>query len=229
MSAERVSVVMAVLNGAERLPQALESIRAQTVPVAEIVLVDGGSADGTREIASAAPDVRLVDQVGPSLASAYNTGIREAAGTHVAFLSHDDLWLPHKVELQLERLRAAPPADAVVGHAQFVVEPGDAPPPGFRPELLDGPRPARIMETLLAPRPLFDRVGPLRPEVSPADDVDWFARAHDLGVHVAVLPDVILRKRVHDASTAHTAAGTQPGLLRAMHAAIARKRAAESA
>jgi glycosyltransferase involved in cell wall biosynthesis len=225
VSGPRVSVVMAVLNGADRLPQALASIREQTVPVDEIILVDGGSVDGTREIASGAADVRLVDQDGPAIASAYNTGIREAAGTHVAFLAHDDLWLPRKLELQLARLGASPPADAAVGHAQFVLEPGDVPPPGVRAELLDGPRPARIMETLLAPRAVFERVGPFRPEVSPADDTDWFARAQDLGVRVAVVPEVILRKRVHGASTAHTDAGTHAGLLGAMRESIARKRA----
>ncbi len=229
MSAVRVSVVMAVLNGAERLPQALASIREQTVPVDEIVLVDGGSHDGTREIASGAADVRLVDQDGPAIASAYNTGIREAAGTHIAFLAHDDLWLPRKLELQLARLAAQPPAGAVVGHAQFVLEAGDEPPPGFRPELLDAPRPARIMETLLAPRAVFERVGPFRPEVSPADDADWFARAQDVGVHIAVVPQVILRKRVHAGSTAHTDAGTHAGLLSAMRESIARKRAQDAA
>jgi len=221
-----VSVVMAVLDGAARLPQALESIRAQTAPVSEIVLVDGGSTDGTRALAQAAPDVRLVEQRGPSLADAYNTGIAETSGSHVAFLAHDDEWLPCKVEVQLARLSAQPVADAVVGHAQYVIDPGDVPPPGFRPELLDGPRPARLMETLLAPRAVFDRVGPFRREVSPADDVDWFARAQDLGVRVAVVPDLVLRKRVHGESTAYTSAMTGAGLLSTLRASIERKRAA---
>ena len=85
------------------------------------------------------------------------------------------------------------------------------------------------METLLAPRAVFERVGPFRPEVSPADDADWFARAQDLGVRVAVVPEVILRKRVHGASTAHTDAGTHAGLLGAMRESIARKRAQDAA
>ena len=85
------------------------------------------------------------------------------------------------------------------------------------------------METLLAPRATFERVGPLRPEVSPADDADWFARAQDLGVSVAVVPEVILRKRVHAASTAHTDAGTHAGLLSAMRDSIARKREQDAA
>ena len=225
MTGPRVSVVMAVLNGAARLPEALASIRSQTVPVAEILLVDGGSTDGTRELAQAADDVRLLDQEGPTLAGAYNTGIGAAGGTHVAFLSHDDLWMPRKLEVQLERLAAPPPADAAVGHVTFVVEPGDRPPAGFRPELLEGPRPARIMETLLAPRDVFERVGPFRADVSPADDVDWFARAQDAGVRMAVVPDVILRKRVHEGSTAHAPdGGTAAGLLGSLHASIRRKR-----
>ncbi len=222
----QVSVVMAVLDGAARLPQALDSIRAQTVAVAEIVLVDGGSTDGTRELAEAAPGVRLVDQRGPALADAYNTGIAEARGSHVAFLAHDDVWLPRKTEVQLARLAAQPRADAVAGHAQYVIEEGDAAPPGFRPELLDGPRPVRLMEVLLAPGAVFDRVGPFRREVSPADDVDWFARAQDLGVRVAVVPELVLRKRVHTGSTAYTSPSTGAGLLSTLRASVERKRAA---
>lgn len=219
----RVSVVMAVLDGARRLPEALASIRAQTIPAAEILLVDGGSTDATREIAIAAPDVRLVDQRGETLADAYNTGLDEARGTHVAFLAHDDVWLPRKTELQLALLAREPDAEAVVGLARFELSPGDAPPPGFRPELLRAPRPARIMETLLAPRGTFTRVGRFRADVSPADDADWFLRAADLGVRVAVVPQVILRKRVHVGSTAHTSPDMNAGLLRTLHRSIRRK------
>lgn len=227
MSAQAdVSVVLAVRDGADRLAEALASIRAQTVRPTEVLLVDGGSTDGTLEIAAAHTEVEVLAQIGPTLADAYNTGVAACRAWHVAFLSHDDVWLARKLELQLARLASAPPADCVVGHAQFVVEPGDVPPPGFRPELLDGPRPARIMETLLAPLAVMRRVGPFRADVSPADDVDWFARAQDLGVVVAVVPEVILRKRVHGRSTAHTSPDTHAGLLRTLRASVERKREA---
>jgi glycosyltransferase involved in cell wall biosynthesis len=222
-----VSVVMAVLDGELYLAEALASVRVQTVAPLELLLVDGGSRDGTRALA-AGHGVRVLDQQGDTLADAYNTGIRAARGDVVAFLSHDDVWLPRKLELQLERLRAAPRVDACVCHAEFFLDPGSAPPPGFRPELLGAARPARVMEALAARRSLFDRVGGLRPEVSPADDVDWFARVQDLGHEVAVLPETLLRKRVHAASTAHTSASGPGALVRLLRSSVERKRAAAS-
>jgi len=210
-----VSVVMAVRDGERHLAEAIASIHAQTVAPLEILLVDGGSRDATREIA-AAHGARVIAQRGDTLADAYNTGVEDARGDVVAFLSYDDTWLPRKLELQLERLRTA---DACVCHAEFFLD--GEPPPGFRTELLDGPRPARVMEALAARRDLFARVGGLRADVSPADDVDWFARVKDHGVEVAMLPETLLRKRVHAASTAHN---SEMPLTRLLRASVERKR-----
>lgn len=221
-----VSVVMAVRNGARYLSEALASIAAQTVPVREILLVDGGSTDGTRDLAEAAPGVTLLEQDGPSLADAYNTGIDAAAGAHVAFLSYDDTWAPRKLELQL----AALGEDAVPGycvcHAEFFHDADEPLPPGFRPELLAAPRPARVMETLLVRRALFDRVGLLRRAATPSDDVDWFARAQDLVGPPRVVAEPLLRKRIHAASTAYNHPDTESGILEALRASILRKREA---
>ena len=143
----------------------------------------------------------MLEQEGDTLADAYNTGIRAARGDAIAFLSHDDLWLPRKLELQLAALARA---DACVCHAEFFLD--GEPPPGFRPELLDGPRPVRVMEALAARAELFDAVGLLRPDVSPADDVDWFARAQDLGHAVEVLPQTLLAQaRARGLDGAHVA------------------------
>lgn len=219
-----VSVVMAVRDGERYLDEALASVRAQTVAPFEVLLVDGGSRDGTRAIAARA-GARVLDQEGDTLADAYNTGIAAARGEVVAFLSHDDVWLPRKLELQLARLGSV---DACVCHAEFFLEPGSEPPPGFRPELLGVPRPVRIMEALAARRSLFERVGGLRPAVSPADDVDWFARAQDLGHPIALLPETLLRKRVHAGSTAHTSPTAPAALVRLLRDSVKRKRAAAS-
>ena len=228
MTAPSVSVVMAVRDGASRLADAVASIRAQTVPVREILLIDGRSTDGTAALGEAL-GLTVLAQRGATLADAYNEGVAAASGDHVAFLSYDDRWLSAKTERQLARLAAAPPADAVVGLAEFVVEDGDVAPSGFRRELLDAPRPARIMETLLAPRATFERVGPFRPEVSPADDVDWYVRASELGLHVAVVDEVVLRKRVHAGSTAHRSVdATHAHLLRTLHDSIRRRREAQA-
>ena len=214
-----VSVVMAVRDGERHLAEALASVRAQTVAPLEVLLVDGGSRDATRAIAQA-HGARVLEQEGDTLADAYNTGVAAARGEVVAFLSHDDVWLPPKLELQLRALESA---DACVCHAEFFLD--GEPPPGFRPELLDGPRPVRVMEALAARRDLFARAGGLRAAVSPADDVDWFARVQDLGHEVAVVPETLLRKRVHAGSTAHTSPTAPQALVRLLRDSVQRKRA----
>jgi glycosyltransferase involved in cell wall biosynthesis len=213
------SVVMAVRDGERYLAEALASVRAQTLAPLEMLVVDGRSRDATRAIAEH-HGARVLDQEGDTLADAYNTGIRAARGDAVAFLSHDDLWLPRKLELQLAALTRT---SACVCHAEFFLD--GEPPPGFRPELLDGARPVRVMEALAARRALFDEVGLLRADVSPADDVDWFARAQDLGHAIAVLPQTLLRKRVHAGSTAHTSPTAPAALVRLLHDSIVRKAA----
>lgn len=223
-----VSVVMAVRDGADLLPEAIASVRAQTRPVAEIVVVDGASSDATVAVA-AALGARVVPQRGPSLADAYNTGIAETRGSHLAFLSHDDVWSATKTERQLGLLHAQPDAAAVIGLVEHVLLDGSSTPPGFRNELLDAPRPARIMENLLAPRETFDRVGPFRREVSPADDTDWYARLHDLGLRIAVVDEVVLTKRVRAGSTAHNNDRQRDHVLQIVRDSLARKRAVPGA
>ena len=155
-----------------------------------------------------------------------NTGIAAARGDVVAFLSHDDLARPRKLELQAARLEAEPGIELCTHWVEFFLEPGSEPPPGFRRELLDGPRPARVMETLAARRGLFRRIGGLDPRVSPSDDVEWFARAQDLGVVSAVLPEVLVRKRIHGGNTSLLPGATGSKLIRSLKLSIDRRRAA---
>jgi len=222
MAAQSVSVVMAVRNGGALLREAIASVHAQTYPAAEIIVVDGSSVDDTVSIALAA-GARVVQQRGATLANAYNTGIEEATGSHIAFLSYDDLWWPNKTELQLALLAATPSAAAAIGVAEFVLLDGNAP-RGLRRELLNAPRRAQIAETLLAPRSTFERVGPFRAEVSPADDTDWFARFADLGLQFVSPSEVILTKRLSPASTSHSAATDRGQMLQILRDSVARKR-----
>src|SRR5690606_38141885 len=133
-----VSVVMAVRNGERWLGAAMDSVVAQTHRPVEIVVVDGGSSDGTAALAARYPEARVVSQRGTGIADAYNQGIAEARGELVAFLSHDDLWRPEKLAKQVALLRHQPELDLTVTRVRFFLEEGATPPPGFRPALLQG-------------------------------------------------------------------------------------------
>jgi glycosyltransferase involved in cell wall biosynthesis len=83
--------------------EAIESALAQTRPPDEVVVVDDGSTDETPEHVRPYP-VRYVRQENAGEASARNRGIAEARGDFVAFLDHDDLWVPTKLERQSETI-----------------------------------------------------------------------------------------------------------------------------
>jgi glycosyltransferase involved in cell wall biosynthesis len=200
VSASLVSVVVPTLNAARYLADALDSIEAQGHESLEVVLVDGGSTDGTLEIAGRYRRVRAIAQKHAGLPDAWNCGIAAAAGELIAFLDGDDRWAPEKLERQVRILEADPAVDCVITRMRFVLEPGLPVPPGFRPELLDSDHVAQMPSALLARRSVFDRVGVFETRWGIASDIDWFARVKDARLRVEVVPDVLLEKRVHDAN-----------------------------
>jgi glycosyltransferase involved in cell wall biosynthesis len=219
-----VTVIVAVRNGERFLAEALGSILGGEVVPDEILVVDGGSTDATPRIAETFALVKVVAQEGCGIAAAYNQGIRAARSDLIAFLSHDDRWDPRKLALQIRHLETNAVCDAVVSKVRHFLEPGETPPSGFRSNLLEEDRPAFIVETLLARRRAFERVGVFDPSFSVAEDVDWFARARDAGLRIDVLPEVLVHKRVHSANTSLNAAENDHQLLRAARAAVKRKR-----
>lgn len=87
-----VAVVIAVFNGEDFLAEALESVRAQTRPVDEVIVVDDGSTDRSAEIARGVPGVVVVQQENGGPAAARNRGIALARSDYLAMLDADDLW-----------------------------------------------------------------------------------------------------------------------------------------
>jgi glycosyltransferase involved in cell wall biosynthesis len=101
-----VSVIIPTYNRKLCLFQAVDSVLAQTVPVEEIIVVDDGSTDGTFEAVCARYGalVKAIRQDNSGASAARNRGLREARGEWIALLDSDDVWLPMKIERQLEAL-----------------------------------------------------------------------------------------------------------------------------
>ena len=110
-----VSVVIPCYNQAHFLGEAIESVHGQSYHPIEIIVVNDGSIDNTREIAARYPDVRYAEQSNQGLSAARNTGIRESAGSYVVFLDADDRLLPNGVKTGLERFNAHPKSAFVFG------------------------------------------------------------------------------------------------------------------
>ena len=221
-----VSVVMAVKNGAQFIDQALDSLEASTATPREVLVIDGGSTDGTLDLVRRRPWATPVAQQSKGIAEAYNEAVGRARGSFVAFLSHDDLWAPQKLERHVQTMIAHPERQFTVSLVEHFLEPDAAVPAGFRRKLLDGPVAGFLMEALVARRSLFDAVGPFDARFATGEDTDWFARVRDAGVDHAVISEVLVRKRVHTANASLNDAATNANLLTALRRSVERKRAA---
>ena len=106
----RVSVVVCSYNGGRTLDQCLRSFRGVSYPDFEVILVDDGSTDDTREIAARFPEVRAIHQENMGLSEARNVGLRAATGSVIAYTDSDCVadpdWLTLLVH-QLDRSGAA--------------------------------------------------------------------------------------------------------------------------
>lgn len=104
-----VSVVIPTFNRAYILEKSIESVLAQTYPSIELIVVDDGSTDGTRELVARYGDrVRYIYQTNAGLAAARNTGFAASRGEFLAFQDSDDLWVPWKVAAQVAVMRKDP-------------------------------------------------------------------------------------------------------------------------
>lgn len=118
--ASRPDVTVAVLlyNGVRYLPEAIASVQLQDVPSLEILVIDDGSTDGGGEMADRMavedPRIRVIHKPNAGLVDSRNVALREARAPLIAYLDHDDVFLPGKLAAQLAFLHAHPDV-AVLG------------------------------------------------------------------------------------------------------------------
>lgn len=223
----RVSVVIPVYNGARYLGAALDSVLGQTHPPDEVVVVDDGSTDATPAVMAAyGARIVAVRQENRGGGAATNRGIAAATGEILAFLDADDLWLPGKLALQCAGLDAA---DAVFGHIVQFISPDLPPERAAAMHCPVGPQPGLCKTTMAIRRAAFDRVGGFDEALSAVDFVDWYPKALETGLRMAMLPEVVARRRIHDANNGVRLRDAQrSGNVDAIKRALDRRRARAS-
>jgi glycosyltransferase involved in cell wall biosynthesis len=195
-----VSLVMTAWNAERFLGEALESVVAQTQPPDEVVVVDDGSTDGTAALAvsfgSRLAGLQVLRREHEGIGSARNAGIAACTGQLVCFLDADDLWLPTKQARQLEAFAERPDLDAAFCLVdEFLDESA-----GDRGRAVRAPK-ARVSGALVSGamlrRELLDRAGPFG-TTRLGEWVAWWAQVRAVGVHEHVVPEVLIRRRIHD-------------------------------
>jgi len=226
-----VSVILAVKNGAQYLEESLRSILAQDHRPCEVLVLDDESTDETEAIARqfATEGVRSIRNHPPlGIAGSRNRGIQLARGELLAFTSHDDIWVSHKLRKQAECLVAQPELDYCIALVRpFLDRSITVPPAGFPSDLLDADVPGYLIETLVARRRAFERAGYFDCSFQQADDTEWYARSRDRGLKKEVIDEVLVHKRLHGNSTTYSAARARQSrheILRVVKEALERRR-----
>ncbi len=115
-----VSVIIPTYNYAHFISEALESVRAQTYRNLEIIVVDDGSTDETRQVVARFPEARYLHQNNQGIAAARNTGMRASRGDYLVFLDADDRLLPSALEAGVNSLIEHPACVFVSGHQEMI-------------------------------------------------------------------------------------------------------------
>src|SRR5262245_31044681 len=117
MASAEVSLIIPVRNGERYLPEAIASVRRQSIAPIEIVIVDDGSTDGTAAVAlTLGSDIRLIRQPHSGVTISRNRAIQAARGTLIAFLDCDDVWTDDKLATQVPILLEHPEIQIALGH-----------------------------------------------------------------------------------------------------------------
>lgn len=223
-----VSVIIPVKNGARFLAAAIQSVLAQDYSPCEIIVVVGPSDDATPRIVQSFNSVRSISQYEESgIAGARNLGIAAARGEFIAFNSSDDVWASDKLSAQIEYMLVHPEIQYTLTRVKFFLEQGCSVPPAFKRELLMGDYVGTMSETLVSRKSLFQLIGGFNPDYVVNEDTEWFLRAKDRQVPGAVIPRVLVYKRIHDQNTGLGKIGatrSNQTILKAAKQSIDRKR-----
>jgi glycosyltransferase involved in cell wall biosynthesis len=229
MRTHAVSVVIPVYNGARYLGEAIRSVLAQTKPPGEILVVDDGSTDASVDIARGfGPGVVCITQSHAGLSAALNEGIERARGALLAFLDADDLWTTSKVARQLHALAVDDALEAVFGQVEQFVSPELD--PASTPAIPPGRRwmPGWVLGSMLIRAAALRRVGAFDVRWRIGPFIDWYLRAQDAGLRATMLPEVLLRRRLHTDNLGTRERGLRGDYARILKHALDRRRQAGS-
>lgn len=215
MGEESVSVVIASNRTGRFLTEAVGSVRRQTVPVAEIVLVDDGSPGSALAELAEGLGLKYVRQPPSGVAAARNRGVGASTGSLLIFLDDDDIFHPERVAAQCEAMLANPNAVACYsglwyldGHGQRFGEPLRAP-TGSATQMLSGEVDFPVFGTMMIRRDALIAVGGFHPAFRQAEDAELIFRLLQMGEFVGIDRELFGYRRYDmNVTTSHLAART---------------------
>lgn len=207
----KVSIIIPVYNGSNYLKEAIDSALAQTYKNIEIIVVNDGSNDGgkTEEIAKSYGDkIRYFYKENGGVATALNLGIKESEGEYISWLSHDDLYLPEKIERQIQYLGNTASRKLVLfsDFEALDLRKGSRRICRVGYKGLDKLYSALLLLfsssihgcTMFIPRGSFDDVGLFNEELRTTQDYELWFKMVKKGYEFRHIPEVLIRTRWHE-------------------------------
>ena len=211
-----VSVIIPVYNSEKFLKESIESIINQTYPNIEIICVDDGSTDNSKEILQQYFDkIQVISQSNQGLASALNNGIGKASGRWIKWFSPDDVMFPDAIEILVNQIKKFPNNTIVYSNWEIIDEKGkkirefyesnynDLSEFDYNIRLLDGQQ--INVNTTLIPSSLFQKGYIFRNLDDPvAIDYDFFLRValqHNIRFHL--ITKQLIQYRIHQNQLSH--------------------------
>jgi glycosyltransferase involved in cell wall biosynthesis len=194
----RVSVIIAAYNAEAYIAAAVESVLGQTIPPDEVIVIDDGSTDGTRNVLGQFGDrITVFTQDNGGQAIAVNRALATAQGELIGFCDADDLWTPRKLELQLALLERQGDVDAVFGKVEQFVSPDVPDEQRERLKPAIAIMPGELKQCLLIRRDALDRAGPFDESLPATFFIAWLGRAKQNGLKSAYVEDIVVQRRLH--------------------------------
>jgi glycosyltransferase len=204
----KISVITAVYNNRDTVGQALDSALAQDYPDVELVVIDGASTDGTRDVLQGYADRVgvLASEPDRGIYDALNKGIARATGEVVGFLHSDDLFADGHVLSRIAEAFADPAVDAVYGDLLYVSK--GNPDRVVRTWRAGAFTPAKLAHGWMPPHPTlyvrrdaYERLGGYDTSYRIAADYECVLRLLGRGgLRAAYIPEVLVKMRVGGAS-----------------------------
>lgn len=199
-----VSVVVVTYNRAHFLKEALDSIQRQTFNDYEIIVVDDGSTDNTKEIVEQYKGIRYIYQEHGGISKARNTAVKAAKGKWIATLDSDDLWKEQKLQKQMDYLQAHPDCRIVYTmFCNFTDIPDDKLDERQRDllQIVD----KWCLPSALIDAKLFSEIGLFDETLQWGEDTDWIIRMKfSRAVVEHRLDEILYLRRVHTSNISNS-------------------------
>ncbi|MDY6950923.1 MAG: glycosyltransferase [Thermodesulfobacteriota bacterium] len=216
-----VSVIIATHNRAEFIAETVESAIGQTYRRIEIIVVDDGSTDDTRQVLKKYENkIKYIYQDRAERSKARNRGFRYSQGEYIAFLDSDDIWLPQKIEKQVKVLNERQDVGLVYVDVQFIDAKGEPHSGGARwdtrkrdvlyEDLMTNNIVTGTTSSAMIRRSCLDKVGLFDETMNTCEDLDLYRRISEYYPFHAIASPLV-RFRVHDTNTQRNASAMARG------------------